>query len=421
MTGSGKTGLCIALLEEAAIDGVPAIADRPQGRPRQPAAHLPRPRAGRLRALGRRRTTRRARGVDRRRVRRAARRERWKKGLADVGPGRRRASRRLRAAADFAIYTPGSDAGLPLSILASFAAPPEPIRDDAERAARARSRTTATGLLGAARHRRRSRCRAASTSCSPRSCDDAWSEGRDLDLAGADPRASRSRRSTRVGVLDLESFFPAKDRFALAMRRQQPARLARLRRLAATASRSTSSALLYTADGKPRISIFSIAHLSRRGADVLRHAAAQPDASAGCAASRAPPACAPSSTWTRSSATCRRSPSRRRSAAADAAQAGARLRPRRRAGDAEPRRPRLQGPRQRRHLVPRPAADRARQGAAARRPRGRAGRRRASTAPRRSDAIAGLGKRVFLLHDVHEDGPVVLRDPLGDVLPARAR
>ena len=39
MTGSGKTGLCIDLLEEAALDGVPAI-HRPEGRHHQPAAHL---------------------------------------------------------------------------------------------------------------------------------------------------------------------------------------------------------------------------------------------------------------------------------------------------------------------------------------------------------------------------------------------
>jgi DNA helicase HerA-like ATPase len=31
MTGSGKTGLCIGLLEEAAIDGIPAIVIDPKG------------------------------------------------------------------------------------------------------------------------------------------------------------------------------------------------------------------------------------------------------------------------------------------------------------------------------------------------------------------------------------------------------
>src|SRR5688500_720825 len=31
MTGSGKTGLCLALLEEAALDGIPAILIDPKG------------------------------------------------------------------------------------------------------------------------------------------------------------------------------------------------------------------------------------------------------------------------------------------------------------------------------------------------------------------------------------------------------
>src|SRR6188474_3251520 len=31
MTGSGKTGLCLALLEEAALNGIPAIAIDPKG------------------------------------------------------------------------------------------------------------------------------------------------------------------------------------------------------------------------------------------------------------------------------------------------------------------------------------------------------------------------------------------------------
>ena len=59
---------------------------------------------------------------------------------------------------------------------------------------------------------------------------------------------------------------------------------------------------------------------------------------------------------------------------AHAAQAGPRVRPGVRAGDAEPGRPRLQGTLERRHLVPRPAADRARQGPRARRARRRLGR-----------------------------------------------
>ena len=111
----------------------------------------------------------------------------------------------------------------------------------------------------------------------------------------------------------------------------------------------------------------------------------------------------------------------------------------RRAGDAEPGRPRLQGAVERRHLVHRPAADRARQGARARRPRRRGGRSRRHVRPQRrwSRLIAGLGKRVFLMNNVHEDAPVVFEtrwalsylrgpltrdaDPDADGRPARPR
>ena len=63
MTGSGKTGLCIDLLEEAAIDGIPSLVIDPKGRHRQPAAAVPRSKAGRLRAMGQRRR-RETRGRD---------------------------------------------------------------------------------------------------------------------------------------------------------------------------------------------------------------------------------------------------------------------------------------------------------------------------------------------------------------------
>src|SRR5690606_12942136 len=65
----------------------------------------------------------------------------------------------------------------------------------------------------------------------------------------------------RVGVVDLDTFFPAKDRLALGMK---------LNNLLASPSFASWLAgepldvqrLLYTADGKPRLSILSIAHLS---------------------------------------------------------------------------------------------------------------------------------------------------------------
>jgi hypothetical protein len=114
MTGSGKTGLCLAAIEEAAIDGVPVIAIDRRGH-RQPALDVPEAGAGGLPALGR--------------PRRGAPQRHHAGRLAATEAGRcvmawRRGARtahgsRLRNAADFTIYTPGSKTGVPVSILSS--------------------------------------------------------------------------------------------------------------------------------------------------------------------------------------------------------------------------------------------------------------------------------------------------------------
>jgi hypothetical protein len=143
MTGSGKTGLCLALLEEAAIDGVPAIVIDPKGDlanlmltfPNLAAHDFNRGSTRTTRAERRRRheTCAAAGGV----VEAA-----WRNGGKDG-----RGIQRLRDAADFAIYTPGSSAGIPVSILKSFAAPESAVMEDGE-LLRERIATTATRLLG---------------------------------------------------------------------------------------------------------------------------------------------------------------------------------------------------------------------------------------------------------------------------------
>jgi hypothetical protein len=70
----------------------------------------------------------------------------WKTGLGEWGQSGERIQK-MRDAADFAVYTPGSNAGLPVSILKSFAAPPPEMLDDAE-LLRERIGTTVTSLLG---------------------------------------------------------------------------------------------------------------------------------------------------------------------------------------------------------------------------------------------------------------------------------
>ena len=153
MTGSGKTGLGMSLIEEAAIDGVPVLAIDPKGdlgnllltfpnlAPADFEPWVDPDEAARQRH-------------DASTPSPSRKRRSWKKGLADWGQDGERIAR-LRAAADFAIYTPGSRAGRPVSILESFDAPSEAEREDAERLAEAVT-TTATERADAARRRRRS-------------------------------------------------------------------------------------------------------------------------------------------------------------------------------------------------------------------------------------------------------------------------
>ena len=120
MTGSGKTGLSIALLEEAAIDGIPAVIIDPKGDLTNLLLQFPNlePRyfAEWLNA-----DDARARNLS---VDDYAKQlsERWKKGLIDSGQQPERV-REVSQHTDFRIYTPGSEAGLGLSILRTFAAP----------------------------------------------------------------------------------------------------------------------------------------------------------------------------------------------------------------------------------------------------------------------------------------------------------
>lgn len=255
MTGSGKTGLCIALLEEAAIDGVPAIVIDPKGDlgnllltfPDLSAADFApwvddgeAARSGLTAAALAERTA-----------------TRWREGLSAWGEDGDRI-RRLRAAADFSIYTPGSSAGKQLSVLRSFSAPPAEIVADAD-AFRERVAAAASGLLGllgvdADPLRSREHVLLASV------LDAAWREGRSLDMAGL-VREVQSPPFQRVGVVDLESFFPAKDRFALAM--QVNALLASPSFGAWLEGEPLDVArLLWTPEGKPRVAVLSIAHLS---------------------------------------------------------------------------------------------------------------------------------------------------------------
>jgi hypothetical protein len=257
MTGSGKTGLGIGLLEEAALDGIPAVAIDPKGDLGNLLLAFPDLAPGDFRPwIDEAEAERLGMTPDAFAADRAAA---WRKGLAEWQQDADRI-RRFRESTDAVIYTPGSDAGIPLRVLRSFVAPPAAVREDAE-LFRERVSAAASGLL----------C-LAGVDADPVTgrehillaniLDRAWRQGEDLDLAGV-IRRIQSPPFAEVGVFDLESFFPAKERFALAMAVNHllasPGFAAWLEGEPLDAGR-----LLFTTDGKPRLSVVCIAHLGER-------------------------------------------------------------------------------------------------------------------------------------------------------------
>ena len=254
MTGSGKTGLCLSLLEEAAIDNIPAIIIDPKGDLANLLLTFP--------ALKGEDFLPWINEDDARKKGQSpgeyatAQAEVWKKGLAAWGQDGARIQR-LKEAADAVIYTPGSNAGLPVSILRSFAAPGDDIRKDAE-LLRERISTTVTGLLGLI-----------GVEADPIQSREhillstilrqAWTEAKDLDLAAV-IHGIQSPPVAKIGVMDVEAFFPSKERFAFAMKLNNLLAAPGFEAWLDGAPLDIQQ-LLYTATGKPRLAIFSIAHL----------------------------------------------------------------------------------------------------------------------------------------------------------------
>ncbi|HFQ95499.1 MAG TPA: ATP-binding protein, partial [Anaerolineae bacterium] len=255
MTGSGKTGLCIDILEEAAIDHVPAIIIDPKGditnllltfpdlRPEdfQPWVNIDDAR-------------RKGMSIEEYAAKMA---EVWRKGLAEWGEGPERI-RMLKESAEFLIYTPGSDAGLPISILASLKAPQLDWESNKE-ILREQIQGTVSALLGLVKidaDPLRSREHILLSNI----FEYYWQQGEDLDMAKL-IMAIQNPPITKLGVFDVETFFPQKDRFELAMD---------LNAIMAAPSFQSwlegdpldMDTLLYNEGGKPRHSIFYIAHLS---------------------------------------------------------------------------------------------------------------------------------------------------------------
>ncbi len=264
MTGSGKTGLCLALLEEAALNHIPAICIDPKGdlgnllltfpelRPEDFAPWLDpdRLRTDNASSSG---------GASSETVLppevKVA--EMWRKGLADWEQGGSRIQQ-FRDSVDINIFTPGSQIGLPLTVLKSFDAPEAAIQDDPD-LLREKISSSVSGLLSLL-----------GLNLDPLSSrehillsnilDAAWRKGQNLNFTEL-IRQIQNPPIQRVGVIELETFFPADKRVQLAMQ---------LNNLLASPSFAgwmegeplDIQRLLWTPEGKPRLSIISIAHLN---------------------------------------------------------------------------------------------------------------------------------------------------------------
>ena len=211
MTGSGKTGLGIGLLEEAALDHIPVIAIDPKGDMGNLLLTFPKlAKEDFLPWVNPRAATDKGQTAEQYAAAQAAL---WKKGLAEWGQDGKRIEQ-MRNNVDLAIYTPGSNAGLPVSVLQSFAAPSAELIDDID-LYRERIESTATGILtlldidadpiSSREHILISRL-----------LDHAWREGRSLDVPTLIGEI-QNPPITQVGVMNLDSFFPAKERFEMVL------------------------------------------------------------------------------------------------------------------------------------------------------------------------------------------------------------
>ena len=254
MTGSGKTGLCITLLEEAAMDNIPAIVIDPKGDISNLLLTFPELTGSNFRPwINEDDAAKKGVTPEDHADNQAAM---WKEGLASWGQSPERIAQ-FRDKVDLTVYTPGSNAGLPVSILSSLDVPEFEVVDDAEALAE-RIESTVSSLLSLV-----------GVTADPIQSSEhillsnifnhAWRAGAAVTLESLITHI-QVPPFDKIGVMDLETVMPEKDRRSLAMK---------MNNLLASPGFATwlqgdpldIKRMLHTPEGKPRISIFSIAHL----------------------------------------------------------------------------------------------------------------------------------------------------------------
>jgi hypothetical protein len=254
MTGSGKTGLCVSIIEEAAIDGIPVIAIDPKGDIANALLTFPELKPADFEPwVNAEEAQRNKVSVQDQAGKIAAD---WRNGLAQWGQTPERISR-LKESAEFAIYTPGARFGRPVSLLRSFAAPPPAMLDDRDYF-RDKINATVTSLLALMQVEADALSKEYVLLATI--LTKFWSEQKDVNFDLL-IQAIQKPPFTQVGAIDLESFYPSKERFQLSIQ---------LNNVIASPGFEVWTQgepldvgnILYSQHGKPRVSIFSIAHLN---------------------------------------------------------------------------------------------------------------------------------------------------------------
>jgi hypothetical protein len=255
MTGSGKTGMAVALIEELLLQGVPVLAIDPKGdlgnllllfQNLDPPSFTPWIDPDAARREGK---DLQAAAVD------AA--AQWKKGLAEWGLGPQEMAD-LALAREAVIFTPGSEAGIPLNILQSLDPPAVPF-GSAEEDLRDEIAGFVTGLLGLVGIDA-DPLRSSEFILLSQLIETAWRAGQGVNLESLIP-AVADPPFEKLGALPLETVYPRKERQHLMMA---------LNNLLASPAFAAwrvgepldVARLLRAADGRPRLSIVYTAHLS---------------------------------------------------------------------------------------------------------------------------------------------------------------
>ena len=256
MTGSGKTGLCITLLEEAALVGIPAIIIDIKGDLTNLLLHFPDLAPQDFQPW-----------IDPEMARRAGKTLdqlamdaslSWRDGLREWGMTEEEVLA-LRNAVQYTIYTPGSDSGLPVSVLSSLAVPALDWKENRE-ALREKIASTVTALLGLVGYQDIDPIRSREHILLANIFETYWSQGRDLELTELILQ-TQSPSFEKLGAFPVDTFFPAKDRMELAMSLNNILAAPAFEVWREGQSLDVQS-MLYTEAGRPRHNIFYLAHLS---------------------------------------------------------------------------------------------------------------------------------------------------------------